>query len=172
MSTEETNATMFDLAIEIERTMQHFYNRLSKQFVHAPEISRFWDGMRKDEIYHERTLERIRGSLHPERLTSIADRSMLRLAKSLVNDSTDQRLNTLETLDDAYDLAHELENSEFNTVFEFIVKAFITHPETQKFALKEIDVHLRKLIDFPQTFGDLNWRKNVRVNGGNGRSAG
>ena len=154
---------MFELAIRIEKSQQALYHKLSEMFSHLSDVSDFWKGMEKDEMYHAKTLEKIRGSLHPYQLLTPADPSILRKIKEVLNTPLKERMNSIKTLNDAYDLSHEIENSELNMIFEFLVKEFESSEETKKFALEEIDYHLDKLMKFPQTFGDIDWRKSIVI---------
>jgi len=163
MSDNDTNATMFELSIDIAKHNQNLYHKLVEMFAPWPEVSDFWKGMERDEMYHTRTLEGIRGSLRPNQLLTPADPSILQKTKKVLNIPIEERVNSLDTLNDAYEMAHELENSEVNMIFEFLVKEFESSEETRKFALAEIDKHLEKLIKFPETFGDIEWRKSIVI---------
>ncbi len=162
MDNKDTNAAVFELAIQIERYQCALYHRFSELFSHRPDVAEFWKGMEKDEQYHARTLESIRGSLHPERLLAPADPLFLKKIEGILHISAVKRMPPIKTLNDAYGLSYEMENSEFNIVFKFLVKQFGSSEEMKKFALAEIDKHLKKLIEFPRTFGDIDWRKSVR----------
>ena len=162
MAKKDTNADMFELAIQIERYQCTLNHRFAELFLYPPDVVEFWKGMEKDEQYHARTLESIRGSIHPEQLLAPADPLFLRKTEGVLNIPVEERMNRIDTLNDGYDLSHEMENSEFNIVFEFLVKKFGSSEETKKFALAEIDKHLQKLIEFPRTFGDINWRKGIK----------
>ena len=56
-------------------------------------------------------------------------------------------------MEDAYELAHELENSETNAIFEFLIIHFSTDETTQDFLRSHLKDHIGKLmLWFPAQF--------------------
>ena len=161
MSNAASNATLFELAIGAEKAAMDFYLGLLKKFSFLPEVSDFWNGMLKDKIGHAQELENIRDSLRPSQLSLPADPSLLRKAQKVSRFSVRDRLNSFPTLDDAYELAHEFEHAEVNTVFACLMNEFVSDEKKKKCALSELQSHLAKLMDFSQTFGNVEWRKNI-----------
>jgi len=161
MEKNETMATLFTLAINAEKAAQSFYRGLTKKFSYLPEISNFWKKMEEDEKYHARELENIFNSLPPDKLLVPADQPVLWKAKEVSKFSVEDNLDSIKTLEDAYQIANEFENSEINTVFAFLTRKFISSAERKRFVLSELKYHLAKLMGFPQSFGDAEWRKSV-----------
>ena len=75
-----------------------------------------------------------------------------------------EMINMLQgNLNDAYEVAHELEFSEINGIFKFLTIEVITSEERSKFMRDEITKHERKLLDFGDTFGDKTWRMQIAI---------
>jgi rubrerythrin len=163
MPNDDSNAKLFELAIGAEKTAMDLYLGLLKRFSFLPEVSGFWNEMLKDEIQHAQELKNIRDSLRPSQLSLPADPSLLQKARKVLEFSVSDRLNSITTLDDAYELAHEFERSEVNTVFAFLMNEFVSDEKKKKFALSELQVHLARLMDFSQIFGDAEQRRNTKV---------
>jgi hypothetical protein len=66
-------------------------------------------------------------------------------------------------LNDAYELAHELENSEVNSIFKFLTSELIPSDKQEEFIFSTIKQHQQKLLDFDRNFGDSEWRKGIKI---------
>jgi rubrerythrin len=163
MLSKSTNADLFERAIVIEDLQQEFYKILSEMFTHNREVADFWKKLEEDEMHHSNLLESIRGSLSPDRLQAKADPSVVSMVNEILEISAEERTNSISNLNDAYELAYDQENSEMNMIFKFLVKEFSRSDDVQKFALAEIENHIMKLWDFPRMFGDIEWRKSIKI---------
>jgi Lhr-like helicase len=65
------------------------------------------------------------------------------------------------TLDDAYELAHELEHSEVNAVFQFLATDFVPSEERTEYVVAAITRHQNKLMRFNQSHGSRQWRQGI-----------
>jgi rubrerythrin len=163
MPDDETTNALFDLAIGAEIEAMHLYNGLAKRFSHHPEVANFWHGMLQDEIEHAQHLERVRSYLKSDQLQAPADQSLIEKAKNISRISVEEGLSSVETLDDAYELANEFEHSEVNRVFTFLMSELVPDEQKRKFAFAELQQHLSKLMDFSKSFGDVESRKKVKA---------
>jgi ferritin len=163
MPNAETTSTLFDLAIGAEIEAMNLYSRLAKKFSHHSDIANFWHGMLKDELTHAQQLEKTRNSLRPDQLQTIADPSLIQKVKSIHRVPVKDRLDAVETLDDAYELVNDFEHSEVNRVFTSLMSKFVSDEQKKKFALMELQDHLSKLMDFSKSFGDAGWRRNIKI---------
>lgn len=163
MKNDETYYTLFDLAITGENKGRDFFNALSATCDDYPEIAAFWKKMAADESDHISLLEELRASLTAEQLNLPADSSMLWKAREVLQFSVKNTLEQIKTLDDAYERAHELESSEINTVFTFIMEAFVSSEQRLSFLIAQIKNHQLKLVLFSKTFGDARWRQNIAL---------
>jgi len=161
MKNEETYYTLFDLALSGENKGCDFFNALSATCDGYPEIAAFWKKMAADESDHISLLEELRASLTAEQLSLPTDPSMLWKARKVQQFSVKDTLEKIKTLDDAYERAHELESSEINTVYTFIMEALVSAEQRRSFLKAEIKNHQNKLVLFSETFGDARWRKNI-----------
>lgn len=74
-----------------------------------------------------------------------------------------KQFRTIRNLDDAYTIAHDLENSEVMTVFSFIRDKYVPLVHRHSFTLSVLEDHLGRIMDFPRRFGDESARRMVRV---------
>ena len=160
---KDTIEGIFERAIGFENKAASVYKEFSRLFSHNQEISSFWQELAKDEIQHAETLHNIRKSLTSEELLSPCDKEM-----SIKADITQTMLNevsiaSIMNLDDAYELAHELEFSEVNSIFLLLTSEFIHSQEQEQFIFSEITEHQQKLVDFTHNFGDRDWRKGISI---------
>ncbi len=163
MSGKSTNADVFKLANEVERLQQDFYGQLVDIFSHVPEVSNFWKDMEKDEIIHSRALKRILDSVPQDQLFAPANPFIVARAKMVLENSADDRVKSIKNLNDAYEIAHDQENLELNMVYDFLVVELTLSNDIKRFALAEFEKHIQKLMDFSKRFGDVEWRKSIKI---------
>jgi len=147
----ETIAGLFELAITAEEVAQEFYLRLTDWFSHLPGVADFWYEMARDEAIHADHLKTIRATLTPEQLQAPVDPAIWWKAGMIRGLSTEDSLRSVETLDDAYQTAHELENSEVNTVFELLTTEYVDSSSKKKFIISQLNEHTAKLMHFTET---------------------
>jgi len=163
MTETMTLSQLFDCGIAAENTARDFYLGLVQKFSSQPVVSAFWKTMSEDEEEHTRILEKTRNSLSGSKLDVFVDTSMAKKAQALCKLSISEMLDSIHNLNDAYLLAHDLEYSEVNTLFNFLKLKFIPRDEKDKLSPDLIDRHLRRLVDFQKTFGDAERRKGIAV---------
>ncbi len=148
----QTVATLIEFAIAAEKASQELYARLTQRHSYLPQVADFWQKMSLDENAHARSLEKIRDSLTTEQLQATVDPVVLEQAKRNASLSVEDKLNSISTLEDAYQLAHELEHSEINTVFEFITAEFISLDVQREFVAAQLKKHVARLGEFPEAY--------------------
>ena len=161
MAIADTTETLLELAITAERENREFYQGLSKMFCHRSGVAHFWQGMAMDEVQHAQELENIRKSLTAEQLHAPANKTVLAQARKARMFSVSDSLNSIGTLEDAYQIAGHLERSEVNTVFSFITSEFVPEDKQKEFILWQLENHTQKMVKFPQLFGDSESRKKI-----------
>lgn len=161
MPEDKTAEMLFLLAITMEKEAYCFYQNLKKVFSHCPPASEFWAIMMGEEKQHIRELNLIHKSLPPEVLRRPADPEILKQARRVAKLSLFEKARSVETLNDAYLLAHDLENSEVITVFKFIRERYVPPVKREEFTLSQLDVHLERIMNFPASFGDFEERERV-----------
>ena len=160
----ETIGELFNYAIELERVTETLYRQLEKMFAHYPEVALFWKQYANEENGHASYLERIRAGVDADRLSSPADDVILQKVQQCLGMASETRLEGIKTLEDAHQLATELENSETNTIFEFIILNFSTDElaKSHSFLRTQLNTHIARLEnDFPNPYKSRTARQNV-----------
>ncbi len=160
---EKTIERLFEHAIEIEYKAADIYERFSKLFSHVPGLPAFWQGLHDDEIQHAITLQNVHKSLTPEQLLSYSTKEMWHDSMIIQQMFSKDLVGSINTLDDAYELAHELEFSEVNTIFKFLASDPIPYDKEEELLNSDIIQHQQKLLDFSRNFGDREWRKGIKI---------
>ena len=159
-----TIAHLIELAIQGERVTEAFYKRLSAKFSSHPEIERFWLEYAAEENGHARWLEGLRKRVPAEQLEQYADPVMLEEAERAITVPIDNLVRSIRTLQDAYEVANELEHSETNTVFDFLIGHFAEDPQTQNFLRAQLNEHIgRLIIQFPRQYGTGSLRRGIEA---------
>ena len=148
-------------AIEAENSSHEIYLQLSKMFTHVPDVSKFWQNLVYNETKHAYTLLKVQTSLSDEQLATAADQQLMDSVTSVTSLLNKVSLGTVETLDDAYEIAHEIEYSEVNHIFKCLAGNFITREDEKRIVLNEIHEHQQKLTYFTENFDDRTWRRQV-----------
>lgn len=163
-NTAKTVGGLFDYAIALERAAETLYRQLEKMFAHHPEVANFWGHYAEEESGHAAYLERIKANVEAQRLSQPADDLMLKNVRYCLEKTSPARLSTIQTLEDAHQLATELENSETNAIFEFMIVNFSTDELAQahKFLRTQLNDHIARLEkDFPNPYKSRIARQNV-----------
>ena len=169
---EQTIQHVIQQAIEAENQSRHVYVQFSQMFSHVPDVAGFWQDLAYDEAKHAYTLKKTQDSLSTEQLAFPADRKLLRSVEKTKLFLSRISISTIRSLDDAYELAHELEFSELNYIFKCVAGDFIRQDEKKKIIFNEIEEHQRKLVDFTENFGDRVWRGQILTRSANPVSSG
>jgi rubrerythrin len=164
MADQATNGELFDLAIAAEETAEELYRGLEARFAHHEDAAAFWRLYAAEEAAHAHWLARIRDALSPEQLAAPADPQILESVRKALGISVENALKGIGNLEDAYQLVSEIENSETNAVFEFLIAGFSAVPEVQSFLRVQLRDHIgRIMIEFPERFGNTGARRAIRA---------
>jgi rubrerythrin len=162
MSNQATISELFDLAMDAEKAAGKLYRGLEAKFAHYPEVAGFWKRYAAEEAEHVLWLERLRDRLSQEELSAPADSRALENARAALQFSVEDALGEIENLQDGYHAANELENSEMNAVFEFLITHFSYDEETQAFLKAQLKDHVTRLMTgFPAHFQSAMMRSSV-----------
>ena len=162
-SNSATIENLFAFSIEIELRAAAIYLAFAKFFPSVPGLANFWLEMHADELGHARTLESIRRALPAYVLQNAAPEEMWQNVQSIQKLICSDLTGGVQTLDDAYELAHELEFSEVNVLFNFLTSDVMTFGQQADITYTNIVQHQKKLLDFNTLFGDRERRKNIAV---------
>lgn len=163
---EQTNTLgeLLELAIRLEQAAEALYRGLEARFAHHPEVAAFWAQYAKEEAGHARWLEILRDRMGPDHLFRPADLRMIEVARDLLRTPPEQLLERVENLEDAYRLVTDLENSETNAIFEFLISDPAMAEESRVFLRSQLHEHINRLVtDFPQAYAGTANRLSVKA---------
>ena len=144
---------LLNVAIRLEAAAGYFYEGLADGFSHCPEVAEFWRVMAAEEACHENRLVEWRASLSVARLSQPADARMLQMGENLLGVSVEELLGGVRNLDDAYEMAHDLESSETNTIFRFFITEFSQDQRVIAVLRQDLDEHMERLASgFPSRY--------------------
>ncbi len=150
MSDQSTVSELFELAILAEKTAEQLYLRLVDKFVHCPDVAAFWQRYAEEEAGHARWLERLHSELPPAERAALADPGTLNDARKILQFSLDNTLARVHNLEDAYQMVTELENSETNAIFEFLITNYALAQRSRAFLLAQVKQHAVNIAaEFP-----------------------
>jgi hypothetical protein len=152
---------LFRLARAAETELKVFYRGLRAIFARDPAAAAFWGRMYEDETEHCRELLLIHHALPPDVRRSPADPEIVAAARRNLRMPLREKFRAIRNLDDAYTVAHDMENSEVMTVFSFIREKFVPLVRRRAFSLSVLEEHLGRIMDFPRRFGDASARLRV-----------
>lgn len=154
----QTVEALISTLIEAENNAQRLYLRLMDLFAHEPDAAEVWWKMGADEAAHIRLLEQTRDSLLQEQRRAPADPLWLEAAQAAARFSPDRVLARVQTLEDAYQEAHALENSELNAVFEFVMTEYFPQRLRREVVQSLLREHVERLYGLRTT----EWRRSIR----------
>ena len=152
---------LIETAIAAEDAARKVYLGFTHKFVSRPDVSDFWQTMADDEGDHGRILSGLRDRVPVEELAVPIDARLAEKAEQLKSLDIHKLVNSVGNLNDAYQIAYDLESSEVNTVFNFLTIRFLSTDESYAIISATIDHHLLRLAEFTRTFGDAEQCKHI-----------
>lgn len=137
---------LIELAIITEKNNKSFYEGLADKFLHVPSASKFWNQYVEEEQGHADWLINLLASLPRERRFQPAAPTAVEAARKAAGVSPEHLLSKIHNLADAFETASELEFSETNTVFEFLISSFATDRKVHAFLRSQLQEHSARLI--------------------------
>ena len=119
-----TLADLFALAIAAEESAETLYRGLAIKFSRYADVADFWRQYAAEESGHALWLMRLRDRLDTEQLATPADPFALENVYRALHMSVETALAQIQNLEDAYQLVNDIESSETNAVFSFLVTNF------------------------------------------------
>ena len=164
MSDRQSVRILFEYAIAAEHFARELYREFERRFAADPRVAAFWQRYAAEEMGHARWLEQLLKKLPPETCDAPTDFDRLEAARHVIKVPLAQALAGVETLEDAYQLAHELESSEINTIFEFLLSTFADDPQATRFARDQLSDHVARLsTGFPESYTGAPARRALRA---------
>ena len=152
---------LFNRSIQIENQAQLIYRELEKRFAHHPESAALWKALAADEEIHAQVLTKALASALPEKLASPAPAEVWASVTEILNLMSQDLLGSIQCLKDAYELAHQLEYSEVNAIFEFLTVDAVPGNVERGFVRTHIITHQKRLTDFSETYRGQDWQEVV-----------
>ena len=149
---KKTLQHLFELAINWETQAHDLYIKFANLFEHVPKVSEFWIQLSKDESGHIEVLKGILNKIPTEkRLMEVSNEqwNSVTRVEGLIKEATTKEVNTLS---DAYEMAHQLEMSEVNTLFKILVNDYLPDKEGHKFIMADVTEHIDKLMTFEKEY--------------------
>ena len=149
---QNTMSSLIESAIELESKARDLYITFSEMFSLEDRVSAFWQQYSEDESQHMNMLVEIRNALSQEELLSpVGEKEfegVLRVRQLLVQDF----VGLVHTLNDAYDLALTIEDSELNAIFNLLLIKYLPSEKVETLIFHQIDEHINKLMNFGKDF--------------------
>ena len=161
MTEQITFSELINAAIAAEDAAQRIYLAFKSKFLYRPDIANFWQAMADDENEHAQMLSSIHGHVAVEDLAKLVDIQLAEKAYELQGLMAQGLIDSVNNLNDAYEIAYALEYSEINTIFNFLTKRFLSTDESCGIISSTIDRHLLRLSKFICTSGDAKQCKSV-----------
>jgi rubrerythrin len=138
---------LFSCAINLEKNTEQLYRKMGKLFSHDYAVAQFWSHYADEERGHALYLQHIKDGMDPGRLSLAADREIMMNAQNCLFRISRKEVDHIQNLEDAYELATELENAETNTIFEFIITNFSADElsKSRKFLRAQLNEHIVRL---------------------------
>ncbi len=164
MSDRQSVRILFEYAIAAEYYARELYHGFGHLFAADPRVAEFWQRYAAEEMGHAAWLERVLKKLPPETSDAPADAEKLETAGHMIKVPLEHALAKVDTLEDAYQLAHELESSELNTMFEFLLLTFADDPQATQIVRDQLSVHIARLTkEFPEPYTGVSSRRSFRA---------
>ncbi len=155
---------LFTLAIAAERAAESLYLGLTQKFAAHADVAQFWQRYAAEEDGHAQWLAQRQRALPPETLAAPADESIADQVRYVLRYSIADVLADVADLEDAYQLVNDVENSETNAVFEFLIEHFAADAATQAFLKGQLRAHIGNLrIEFPTQFRTAAMRRGIKA---------
>ena len=155
---------LFTLAIAAENAAKSLYIGLADKFAHYPDVVAFWRRYAAEETGHARWLDDMRTSLSDEQRAAPADVMVVARLHNVLEFSVPDALASINDLEEALQLVNELENSETNAIFEFLIEHFAADERTQQFLRSQLRDHIGNLmINFPIRFRSAAMRREIKA---------
>ena len=154
---QHTLRELFERAIQIENQAGSIYRELESRFSHHQESAALWKALAADEDKHAEVLEKALDEAPTEKLASQAPADVWTAVAQILNRLSQDPLSSIGNLADAYELAHELEYSEVNAVFEFLSVDAVPGNVERGFVRAHITMHQKRLMDFRENYTGEDW---------------
>jgi len=160
---QATIGDLLALGIQLEAGVERVYEEFAGMFEHCPEVAAFWRVLAGDEASHKNRLIEIGREMSKKRLSQPGDSRMLQEARKLLEVDLRERSAEVRNLDDAYELANDLESSETNTIFRFFLTELHRDVKVLSTLMRDLDEHVERLMTgFPAQYASRTQRLGIK----------
>ncbi len=162
MAKTDTLGELNELTITLEYAAEATYRGLAIMFSHEPEIAQFWNLLADEESGHAQWLENLHNGLEEHQLRKQVDSRFSEGVRTLLEISPEARLRKVGTLEEALQMALDLETAETNAVFDFLISDYLLATKAREFLRNQVGVHVERLTKgLPERFQDRSARVEV-----------
>lgn len=159
---DKTLSDLFECAIVNEMKAADIFANFRDAYSFDDGLAKFWDEMHNDEIMHADVLRKIHNDLSDTVLGEKPDRKVCEYAERAYQLILRISEEIPANLDEAYELAHELEFCELNEVYLILLNNKVGDDRAKEFIISEIQNHQKKMTDFRDNFGGREWRRSIK----------
>lgn len=164
MTQEGTVGALFDMAIGLEHKAAELYDRLAEKFAHEPRVAAFWREYAGEERVHAEMLMTLRSKVGSGVLNRETDMRVMGYAQQAMTVAVDKTVESIDNLDQAYELANDMEGGETNAIFEFLITEYAVAQEARAFLRVQLKEHVTKIaMHFPEGYQFKAERLNVKA---------
>ena len=153
---------LLELSLGFEENARELYQKWSGMFAAVPDVAAFWREYSADESIHARLLEELRLRLSPQQLATLIESELVGDTRRLLTYL--QKDQNIQDLEQAFQYANMIENSEINPLFEIIMSTFETDEKKITLLRSQLNEHIGKLTyKFPKRFSQPELRQAIKV---------
>jgi hypothetical protein len=159
-----TVAQAFEAAIAAEKAAERLFQGLEAKFAHREDVAMFWRQYARDEGEHAQRLEGLKARLTPQQLSEPVDTRIVDMLQVVAGYSVDRALLRVRNLQDAYQLVNDVESSETNAIFRFLLDNFEKDEQLRDFLAAQLDEHISRLsLDLPVEYQGILSRQAIQA---------
>jgi hypothetical protein len=154
-----TTADLLEAIVAAEAAAKAFYHLMALAFAHHSGARRLWESMMEDEVQHVAAVSRVRETLTREQREQSVPASDLATVLQQQETLSESRIRAVRNLNEAYEIAHELENHEMDRLTPFL-SLFVPAGERGD-VMRAVLAHQAKLVEFRKASADRQWMRAV-----------
>ncbi len=149
-------------AMQAEKSAENLYLGLEQKFCSVPEVASFWKQFAIEEASHFEWLNNLAARLNQSDRQKLIDTHTQDLFYQVRLFSWKNSLAKIHDLEDAFEEVSDLENSETNAVFRFLIDNFEVDNSIRDFLLAQLATHIARLsINLPWLFRNVASRQSI-----------
>ena len=155
---------LIQLVIQAQRATEMVYRQLVRMFTHVVEIAQFIERFAAEESGHIIWLQNLRSQLTSEKLAAPAIPLIYQDAMKIRQFPMEDRLQDIQTLEDAYHFIVDVVNGEANHVLGALINTYYEDEKTRAFLQDQLQRHMDRITDaFPPDYDNRNARLAIKA---------